>query len=77
MGIIKDFQQHYTAEKEFSEFKDFQELVLQINRKQPDQLFTEAYLEKVRSFLKTVIELRNEQLKKSEDKMVIENFYKA
>ena len=76
-GIINDFQEHYTREDVFKKFADFKNIVMQINENQPDQAFAGYYLEHAESFLDLVIDERKKQLQNSQDKLVIENYYKA
>lgn len=77
IGIINDFQKHYTGEEIFTEYKDFYRLVMSINQNQPTQEFAADYLDKARGFLNAVNKLREIQLQNSDDKLVIENFYRA
>jgi len=77
LGIIDDFQEHFGKDEAFAEYSNFSTLVMQINKNQPVQKFAENYLESAKRFLYKVIEERNIQLRGSEDKLVIEKFYKA
>lgn len=76
-GIIRDFQEHYGSTQGMEEFKNFSSIVLQINEKQPSKDFAQFYLNQAEKFLDRIFEVREEQLQNSQDKLVIENFYKA
>ena len=68
---------HIINRLSFSEFRDFNKLVLQINENQPSQEFALRYLNKAQEFLEKIFQEREKQLQNSEGKLVIENFYKA
>jgi sulfite reductase (ferredoxin) len=78
-SIINDFQEHYVDAGEFELSRPFPESVLQINQNQPGEDFAKAYLIQAGAFIEKVIETRNAQLVAAggEEKLVIENYYKA
>jgi len=77
--ILKDFQEHYLDTGEFDLPSSFSDLVLQINKNEPSEAFAKEYLAQAESFVQQVIDTRNAQLREAggEDKLVVENYYKA
>lgn len=78
-GIISDFNKHFYESGEFALEQDFEELVLQINKKKPEQAFVQSYIQQTRHFLEQIKEKRQQQLNASKagDKTVVQNYYKA
>ncbi|MEN0003964.1 MAG: nitrite/sulfite reductase [Bacteroidota bacterium] len=73
--ILDDFQAHFVDTKLFNLATAFPDLVLQINQQAPTALFNEQYLTSAKAFLELVFAYRKSTL--GEDKLVIENYYKA
>lgn len=77
IGIIRDFEREYVQKGEFVLDDSFEILALQINQHQPEAGFAHAYYQQAAAFLQQVEEVRARQLRSGEDKVVIENYYKA
>ncbi len=77
-GIITDFDTHFVKTRKIALSKDFESLVLQMNKKEPTEEFAAYYKAESNDFLQKVNAIREEQLKASgQDKIVVDNFYKA
>ncbi|MTI31362.1 HEPN domain-containing protein [Xanthovirga aplysinae] len=80
-GIISDFNTHFYEGGEVTLPLDFETLVLQINKNEPEEVFAKAYLEQAEDFYSMVIHYRREQAEGREievaDKLVLSNYYKA
>lgn len=61
-GIIKDFDEKFVASGRIDLGKGFEELVLQLNQKEPSEAFAKNYLEDAKGFLKAVEKLRKLEL---------------
>jgi sulfite reductase (ferredoxin) len=77
LGIISDFQENYGSSDGFRQFGNFNDLVLQINKNQPGELFAKTYLTSAGAFLDVVLKERENQLSDTKDTLVIESYYKA
>ncbi len=77
--ILKDFQEHYIATNDFPALtEDFEAFVLEMKEQAPTPEFAATYLKKAQSFRKRVIAVREAQLKEAgQDKLVVDNYYKA
>ncbi|GIV33159.1 MAG: ferredoxin--nitrite reductase [Chitinophagales bacterium] len=78
-GIIKDFNEKLVKPGLFSS-EDFETLVYQINKHEPDAAFASKYLADAAAFLEKVKAFRAAQLgidKEQVDKQVIANYYRA
>jgi sulfite reductase (ferredoxin) len=51
VGILKDFDIHFTEKGLYTENESFKELVLQINKKEPSEAFAIAYLQQAQAFI--------------------------
>jgi len=72
-GILDDFQNHYPKAGE-----NFAEKVLAINKNEPSETFAQTYVRAAGQFLKEVLQIREKQLADAgEDRLVVENYYKA
>ncbi|AHM62511.1 ferredoxin--nitrite reductase [Flammeovirgaceae bacterium 311] len=79
-GIINDFHTHYFLTGDFALEQPFEELVLQINKNEPEAGFAQAYMQQADAFLANVIAKRQEQValaNEAKDKVVIDTYYKA
>lgn len=54
IGVIREFNNHYGNDFDFNGFDAFEDLVLQINKKEPSIEFAAAYLEQASKFLNEV-----------------------
>lgn len=72
-GIIDDFQKHVVDTGEIFTGGSFSDLVLQINQHEPSEAFATAYFNQAKSFFQQINELRE----KENDKLVVNEFYKA
>ncbi len=61
-GIIKDFDEKFVASGRIHLGKGFEELVLQLNQKEPSEAFAKSYLEDAKVFLKAVEKFRELEL---------------
>ncbi|MDX2246395.1 MAG: HEPN domain-containing protein [Bacteroidia bacterium] len=78
IGILRDFDTHYTTAGEISLPSAFEEFVLRINKNEPSASFAEVYFEDARIFLDQVLKVRENQLGVTgSDKTVVDNYYKA
>ncbi|MDN5204511.1 HEPN domain-containing protein [Fulvivirgaceae bacterium BMA10] len=80
IGIIRDFDIHFYQTGEIQLDQNFESLTLQINKNDPTEAFAKAYLAQAEDFLQKVKEIRKGQIEASgtdEEKLVINNFYKA
>lgn len=75
IGIIKDFDEHFVTSSKIGIEGSFEDFVLKINKNKPEQPFVSKYYEEARAFIELVKQYRAAQ--KSEDKLVITDFYKA
>ncbi len=78
--IITDFDEHYVKTGEFELDDDFRSTVLQINNTEPTELFANQYFKEAQQFLKKLMHVRSIQVEGNatlENKLVIDNFYKA
>ena len=78
--IISDFDLHYVKTGEFKLDKDFETLVLQINKNEPTEEFSKKYFNEAANFLSNLHELRSKQVGEDASlnkKLVIDNFYKG
>ena len=78
--IIRDFNEHYVESGEVKLEGDFESVVLQINKNEPEGSFATAYYQEAKSFLDQVIKTRSRQVEGDsslEEKLVIGNYYKA
>lgn len=73
-GIINEFQKHFVEGQRFEGISDFADIVLQINKYEPEEDFARAYIIQASSFIDTVLKLRQKQ---TQEKLVVSNFYKA
>lgn len=74
LGIIEDFQKHVVDTGEFTGITSFEALVLQINKHEPSETFAREYLAQADQFFAQIREFRS---KGTEDKLVVNEFYKA
>jgi len=51
VGILKDFDTHFTAKGLYNDQASFRELVLQINQNEPSEEFAKKYLREVKTFI--------------------------
>ena len=58
-GIMRDFDIHFTQKGFFSEYGNFQDLVLQINKNEPSEAFALAYYQQAKNFIEQAKEQRN------------------
>ena len=58
-GIMRDFDVHFTQKGFFSEYGNFQDLVLQINKNEPSESFAMAYYQQAKTFIEQAKEQRN------------------
>lgn len=80
VGIIRDFNEKLVNTAIFQLGEDFEELVYQINKNEPDENFAVKYLNDATAFLEKVKAFRAGQLgvdKAQFDKQIISNYYKA
>ena len=59
-GIIREFDTHYVSTGEISLPTSFNDLVLQINKNEPSEIFAAAYIKEAAEFLETVKAKREE-----------------
>ena len=78
IGILNDFQEHFVDTNKFQFDGNFKQKVLQLKENIPTTEFVEHFMKEAESFLKDVIQHRENALGNSqEDKEVIESYYKA
>lgn len=78
-GIIDDFQEHYVSAGLIKLHEPFPNIVLEMKKQPPTPEFAATYLQHARDFSKKVAQIRDAQLQATDgqDKLVIENYYKA
>jgi len=78
-GIIDDFQEHYVSTGLIQLQETFPNLVLEMKKQSPTPEFAATYLQHARDFSKKVAQIRDAQLQAADgqDKLVIDNYYKA
>ena len=76
IGILKDFDQHFVQSGKLAVAENFESYVLEFNSRTPDEAFAKEYLQRAKDFLQQVQEYRNAELE-LEEKMVVNNYYKA
>lgn len=78
IGIIRDFDEHFYRTGEASLKTDFENLVLQVNKHEPNQRFAKSYVRQAADFLHQAKVIRELQMAgEQEEKVVIEDYYKA
>ncbi len=80
IGILKDFDKHFVETEIVQLSSDFQSLVLEINKKEPDEYFAYSYTAAANDFLTKVKAVRQQQIDRDDaqkDKKIIDSFYKA
>ncbi|MEQ8572875.1 MAG: HEPN domain-containing protein, partial [Fulvivirga sp.] len=75
IGIIKDFDEYFVTSSKIGIDGSFEDFVLKINKNKPEEPFVSKYYEEASAFIELVKQYRAAQ--KSEDKLVITDFYKA
>jgi sulfite reductase (ferredoxin) len=73
--ILQDFDKTFVTDGTFRIENGFENMVLQINRYEPEKEFAESYVAQFHQFLKAVIAYREQKM--SGDKLVVESNYKA
>ena len=58
-GILRDFDTNFIQKGFFSEYGNFQELVLQINKNEPSEAFALSYYQQAKDFVEQAKERRN------------------
>ncbi len=76
-GIIQDFNDHYHLTGEWKSDISFSDMVLQINKNEPSATFTQTYVQAAGQFLAYIKQKRQEQVVGGEDRLVVQNYYKA
>ena len=59
VGILKDFDTHFTAKELYNDNVSFRDLVLQINQNEPTEQFAETYLQDAKKFIEFASALRD------------------
>lgn len=72
--IIKDFDEHYVNSGIFKFETSFEDLILSINKYEPEEAFAKKYVELFNQFLEQVLIYRNSI---NTEKVVLESAYKA
>jgi len=77
--ILDDFQEHYIDNGPFNFETGFAEKVLRMKKEAPSQAFAKRFSEEAAHFVNNVKRVRQSQLSAEggEDKLVVENYYKA
>jgi sulfite reductase (ferredoxin) len=57
-GILRDFETNFTQKGFFSEFGNFQDIVLQINKNEPSEAFAISYNQQAKDFIEQAKEQR-------------------
>jgi len=76
IGIIKDFQSTFVESGKIKSIENFHDLVLQINKFEPNEAFAKNYQNQAKGFFDLVVAYRDDKLSGG-DKNVIESHYKA
>jgi len=58
-AVIKEFDNNYVATQEYAFGGTFEEVVLQINKNEPTEIFAKAYIAQAKAFFEEVFERRN------------------
>jgi len=74
--IITDFQTHYVDSGDFKLETTFPDLVFQINKNEPSEVFAMSYFEKAKNVVDQILKIRADQFG-DDDKKIIDNYYKA
>ena len=79
IGILTDFQTYCVDTGILAVATSFPDHVLRIKRQDPEEAFVRQYVRDAEAFLRQVIEVRTRQLSANggQDKLVIDNYYKA
>lgn len=80
INIIRDFDKHFVAKGDVFLGSDFESLVLQINKNKPVESFANQYFNQAKEFINKANEIRKSQIEFNlypEEKIVVENYYKA
>lgn len=76
--ILGDFDTHFVEKGLFQFENGFTPTVLTFKKQQPDEAFNHDYVARASQFLTNVLAFRNTQLGKgTEDKLVVDQYYKA
>jgi sulfite reductase (ferredoxin) len=73
--ILQDFDLHFVSNQLFSFEGGFENVVLSINKNEPDADFAKKYVHQFETFLNTVLQYRENTM--NVDKLVLESAYKA
>jgi sulfite reductase (ferredoxin) len=73
--ILQDFDLHFVSNQLFSFVGGFENVVLSINKNEPDADFAKKYVHQFETFLNTVLQYRENTM--NVDKLVLESAYKA
>lgn len=73
--ILQDFDLHFVSNQLFSFVGGFENVVLSINKNEPDTDFAKKYVHQFETFLNTVLQYRENTM--NVDKLVLESAYKA
>lgn len=77
-GIIADFDKHYYETGEIKLEQSFSKLVYWMNEHEPTKEFAESYRTRAAAFVAQVKEIRKQQQgEDDQDKVVVDNYYKA
>lgn len=76
IGILRDFDTHFTQKGKLNVTDNFESYVQEINQQAPNEEFASDYLSRAQRFLAAVKEYRGIALEESE-KLVVNNYYKA
>ncbi|PCJ87846.1 MAG: nitrite reductase [Flavobacteriales bacterium] len=79
-GIIRNFNEHFYVDGKIGLRTDFESLVLAINKNEPTKEFAQDYIADSSIFLRLIKRFREKQIqidKSQEEKLVLENHYKA
>jgi len=64
LGILKDFDTHFTAKGLYSGNASFREIVLQINQNEPTEQFAKTYLQEAKRFIEFANAFKNQLIEK-------------
>jgi sulfite reductase (ferredoxin) len=76
MGIIEDFETHFSADPDFFLDRNFGDMVLQMRAQEADALFAQQYLNTASTFVKNIIDHKSSDVQ-IDDKLVVDSYYKA
>jgi len=76
-GIVDDFQEHFIASEKINIGTTFPRYIFQINHHEPSETFATSYLKDAATFIEILLSYNKSKTDNTNDKEVVESYYKA